>query len=189
MDSASGRGARDLHLPDCAFDQECAFQTWCLLEELSLFSTIPLVMQPLFLLCAIGLPVWYRWREWFCLRQTCIYKSLAHVHKWRFPLKFIISVANVTLWWFYLLRNQVFKKSEKQLFSDTAYLRYYTSYFLNAFRKGVFLLVVFISIFLGRKSWLSIVTVGWCFKESWENFKNKKPNVKLHKARQTKEKL
>lgn len=62
MDSASGRGARDLHLPDCAFDQECAFQTWCLLEELSLFSTIPLVM-PLFLLCAIGLPAWYRRRE------------------------------------------------------------------------------------------------------------------------------
>lgn len=42
MDSAFGRGARDLHLPGHAFHQECAFQTWCLLEELSLLSTSPL---------------------------------------------------------------------------------------------------------------------------------------------------
>lgn len=42
MDSAFGRGARDLHLPDHAFDQERALQTWCLPEEISLLFSIPL---------------------------------------------------------------------------------------------------------------------------------------------------
>lgn len=42
MNSAFGRGTEDLHLPDCAFDQECALRAWCLLEEFSLLFTIPL---------------------------------------------------------------------------------------------------------------------------------------------------
>lgn len=44
------------------------------------------------------------------LRQIHICRSLAHVSKLKFLLKCIINAANVMLWWFYLLRNQIFKK-------------------------------------------------------------------------------